>query len=111
MATTRAKASKATSKAGGDNPAGTASKAGTGRSGSKSGGAKATASTAKKQTGRVVEDLGNGLVAVYPTDQADCTKLAAELLQAANQPGDVQTRSMPRRFVAPADLVKKTQGA
>ena len=111
MATTRKTASKATTKAGGGNTAGAASKAGTGASGSKSGGTKAASTTAKKQTGRVVEDLGGGLVAVYPTDQADYKKLAVELLQAANQPEDVQTRSMPRRFVAPADLVKKTQGA
>lgn len=111
MATARTKASKATTKAGGGNTAGAASKAGTGASGGKSGGAKATASTAKKQTGRVVEDLGNGLAAVYPADQADYKKLAVELLQAANQPADVQTHSMPRRFVAPADLVKKAQSA
>ena len=111
MATTRRTASKATKKAGGENTAGAASKGSTGASGGKSGGAKAAATTAKKQTGRVVEDLGNGLAAVYPTDQADYKKLAVELLQAANQPGDVQTHSMPRRFVAPADLVKKALGA
>lgn len=107
MATTRRTASKATKKAGGDNTAGAASKGGSGASG----GVKAAATNAKKQTGRVVEDLGNGLAAVYPTDQADYKKLAVELLQAANQPGDVQTHSMPRRFVAPADLVKKALGA
>lgn len=72
--------------------------------------AKTTSKAAsKKQTGRVVEELDGGLVAVYPTDQADYKKLAVELLQAANQPEDVQTRSMPRRFVAPADLVKKAK--
>ena len=69
------------------------------------------ASDSKKQAGRVVEDLGNCLAAVYPVDQADYKKLAVELLQAAEKPEDVQTRSMPRRFVAPVNLVEKTQGS
>lgn len=63
---------------------------------------------AKGKNGYVVEELDNGLVSVYPTDSADFTELAGKLISSAKQPEEVQTRSMPRRFVVPADLAKKS---
>lgn len=60
------------------------------------------------KNGYVVEELDGGLVSVYPTDSADFAELAGKLISSANQPEEVQTRSMPRRFVVPADLAKKS---
>lgn len=68
--------------------------------------------TAKKASsrgtgGRVVEEISKTMVAVYPAAKTgDYEALAKELLDAAEHPGQVETRSMPKRFVVPTKIAK-----
>ena len=70
------------------------------------------AGTAKKASsrgtgGRVVEEISKTMVAVYPAAKSgDYEALAKELLDAAEYPGQVETRSMPKRFVVPTKIAK-----
>ena len=70
------------------------------------------AGTAKKSSsrgtgGRVVEEISKTMVAVYPAAKTgDYEALAKELLEAAEYPGQVETRSMPKRFVVPIKIAK-----
>ena len=67
--------------------------------------------TAKKASsrgtgGRVVEEISKTMVAVYPAAKTgDYEALAKELI-AAECPGQVETRSMPKRFVVPTKIAK-----
>lgn len=115
MATEAKSTSKASTKAAPKRSTKTQAKGGTATSKADSGDAKQTDTTtksapakAKPKNGYVVEELGNGFVSVYPTDLADFAELAGKLISSANHPEEVQTRSMPRRFVVPADLAKKS---
>lgn len=57
--------------------------------------------------GRVVEELNKTMVAVYPAAKSgDYEALAKELIEAAEYPGQVETRSMPKRFVVPTKIAK-----
>jgi len=57
--------------------------------------------------GRVVEELDNDMVAVYPAPKnGDYEALAKELIEAADSPSQVETRSMPKRFVVPTKIAK-----
>jgi hypothetical protein len=114
MATESKSTSKATTKAAPKRTTKAAAKDDTASSKDGSGDAKqtdtTTKSTAAKNTGKngyVVEELDNGLVSVAPTDSADFGELAGKLISSADSPEEVETRSMPRRFVVPADLAKK----
>ena len=68
--------------------------------------------TAKKASsrgtgGRVVEEIDKTMVAVYPAAKSgDFEALAKELIEAAEYPGQVETRSMPKRFVVPTKIAK-----
>lgn len=68
--------------------------------------------TAKKASsrgtgGRVVEEISKTMVAVYPAAKTgDYEALAKELLEAAEHPSQVETRSMPKRFVVPIKIAK-----
>lgn len=68
--------------------------------------------TAKKASsrgtgGRVVEEISKTMVAVYPAAKSgDFEALAKELIEAAEYPGQVETRSMPKRFVVPTKIAK-----
>lgn len=68
--------------------------------------------TAKKASsrgtgGRVVEEISKTMVAVYPAAKTgDYEALAKELIEAAEYPGQVETRSMPKRFVVPTKIAK-----
>ena len=68
--------------------------------------------TAKKASsrgtgGRVVEEISKTMVAVYPAAKTgDYEALAKELIDAAEHPGQVETRSMPKRFVVPTKIAK-----
>ena len=68
--------------------------------------------TAKKASsrgtgGRVVEEIDKTMVAVYPAAKTgDYEALAKELLEAAEHPSQVETRSMPKRFVVPIKIAK-----
>lgn len=68
--------------------------------------------TAKKASsrgtgGRVVEEISKTMVAVYPAAKTgDYEALAKELIEAAECPGQVETRSMPKRFVVPTKIAK-----
>lgn len=68
--------------------------------------------TAKKASsrgtgGRVVEEIDKTMVAVYPAAKTgDYEALAKELIDAAEHPGQVETRSMPKRFVVPTKIAK-----
>lgn len=68
--------------------------------------------TAKKASsrgtgGRVVEEIDKTMVAVYPAAKTgDYEALAKELIEAAEYPGQVETRSMPKRFVVPTKIAK-----
>lgn len=68
--------------------------------------------TAKKASsrgtgGRVVEEIDKTMVAVYPAAKTgDYEALAKELIEAAEHPGQVETRSMPKRFVVPTKIAK-----
>lgn len=68
--------------------------------------------TAKKASsrgtgGRVVEEISKTMVAVYPAAKTgDYEALAKELLEAAEHPSQVETRSMPKRFVVPTKIAK-----
>ena len=70
------------------------------------------AGTAKKEPsrgtgGRVVEEIDKTMVAVYPAAKSgDFEALAKELIEAAEYPGQVETRSMPKRFVVPTKIAK-----
>lgn len=70
------------------------------------------AGTAKKAPsrgtgGRVAEEISKTMVAVYPAAKTgDYEALAKELLEAAEYPGQVETRSMPKRFVVPIKIAK-----
>lgn len=70
------------------------------------------AGTAKKASsrgtgGRVVEEIDKTMVAVYPAAKSgDYEALAKELLDAAEHPSQVETRSMPKRFVVPIKIAK-----
>ena len=57
--------------------------------------------------GRVVEEIDKTMVAVYPAAKSgDYEALAKELLEAAEHPSQVETRSMPKRFVVPIKIAK-----
>lgn len=57
--------------------------------------------------GRVVEEIDKTMVAVYPAAKSgDYEALAKELIEAAEHPGQVETRSMPKRFVVPTKIAK-----
>lgn len=57
--------------------------------------------------GRVVEEISKTMVAVYPAAKTgDYEALAKELIEAAEYPGQVETRSMPKRFVVPIKIAK-----
>lgn len=64
----------------------------------------------KPADGYVVEELGDGLVAVFPAvkggDSDSYANLASELIVAADSPSEVQTRTMPKRFIVPARVAK-----
>ena len=68
--------------------------------------------TAKKASsrgtgGRVVEEISKTMVAVYPAAKTgDYEALAKELIEAAEHPSQVETRSMPKRFVVPTKIAK-----
>lgn len=68
--------------------------------------------TAKKASsrgtgGRVVEEISKTMVAVYPAAKTgDYEALAKELIEAAEYPSQVETRSMPKRFVVPTKIAK-----
>lgn len=68
--------------------------------------------TAKKASsggtgGRVVEEIDKTMVAVYPAAKTgDYEALAKELIEAAEYPSQVETRSMPKRFVVPTKIAK-----
>lgn len=115
MATESKSTSKEQTKAAPKRTTKAAAKDGTASSKADSGDAKQTDTTTKseaaKDTGKngyVVEELDNGFVSVYPTDSADFAELAGKLISSADTPEEVQTRSMPRRFVVSADLAKKS---
>jgi len=61
-------------------------------------------------SGHVVEELDNDTVAVFPAlkkgNSGDYAQLAAELIAAADNPSEVQTRTMPKRFIIPARVAK-----
>ena len=57
--------------------------------------------------GRVGEEIDKTMVAVYPAAKSgDFEALAKELIEAAEYPGQVETRSMPKRFVVPTKIAK-----
>lgn len=73
---------------------------------------KSTASKPAKQraTGHVVEELDKDTVAVFPAlkkgNSGDYAQLAADLIAAADNPSEVQTRTMPKRFIIPTRVAK-----